>query len=76
MRLTARYSMVYIAKEAWPEKKDFLKENINNRCRVLPMNCMSQAIVYPTFSKVQGKSLLSKNNLCAHTTHLASSTIF
>lgn len=33
--------MVYIAKEACPEKKDFLKEKINKRCHMLNINCLS-----------------------------------
>lgn len=39
--LTAKYSMVYIAKEAWPEKKDFLKESMDKTrwCRKLHSNC-------------------------------------
>lgn len=36
--LTARYSMVYIAKEAWPEKKDFLKQKVDKRCQTLHIN--------------------------------------
>lgn len=64
--------MVYIAKEAWPEKKDFLKENINKR---LHINRVGQATVYPALSK-QTKSFLNKNTHArTHATHLASSTI-
>lgn len=43
--------MVYIAKEAWPEKKDFLKETINKRRQRLNINCMSHSIIYRIFSK-------------------------
>lgn len=57
--------MVYIAKEAWPEKKDFLKENINKKCQRLHIN--GRAIVLPTLGK-QTKTFLNENTH-AHNPH-------
>lgn len=42
--------MVYIAKDAWPEKKDFLKENIN--CTLVTRELLTgYGTVDPTLDK-------------------------
>lgn len=57
--------MVYIAKEAWPEKKDFLKENTNKKSQRLHIN--GRAIVLLTHGK-QAKSFLNEDTH-AHKPH-------